>query len=401
MPFQPDRLAAEIRDLLERGLVHSANSLLDFLPDKHTVPQRDLRKEDAKIKALFLSKEYERCYQETKSSLGFSQASVFLGHYAKYLCLVRNSVEKTLEENIERNSAHRSEGVKELLDTLKEHTDSYSLYLMAEAFLFLKQKAEAFDCAVGSIKKNQLNWACWEVLLRLAVEDPGLLADNLLEESPLKTIFTIRLHRETDSEAEQCRRLLSENEALLGQSYLAQETKCFLLYQERNFEKAREEYEALGRAHPFRLDHVDTLSNILFILGDIHALTLLANRVTSVDRFRPESCVALGNCNSLRGNHEEAILFFRRALKLDPAHSTAWTLMGHEYIELSNLAGSIECYRRAVDKNKKDYRAWYGLGQAYEMLKLPTYAVYYYKTAFSVKKDCRIQEAIEECEKLC
>ena len=31
--------------------------------------------------------------------------------------------------------------------------------------------------------------------------------------------------------------------------------------------------------------------------------------------------------------------------------------------------------------NKRDYRAWYGLGQTYEILKMPFYAIYYYKQA--------------------
>ena len=32
-----------------------------------------------------------------------------------------------------------------------------------------------------------------------------------------------------------------------------------------------------------------------------------------------------------------------------------------------------------AEVNKRDYRAWYGLGQTYEMLKMPFYALYYYK----------------------
>lgn len=31
--------------------------------------------------------------------------------------------------------------------------------------------------------------------------------------------------------------------------------------------------------------------------------------------------------------------------------------------------------------NRRDYRAWYGLGQTYEILKMPFYGLYYYKQA--------------------
>lgn len=41
---------------------------------------------------------------------------------------------------------------------------------------------------------------------------------------------------------------------------------------------------------------------------------------------------------------------FRQALKLDRGYLTAWTLMGHEYVEMSNTHAAIEAYRRACRK---------------------------------------------------
>ncbi|KTG38978.1 hypothetical protein cypCar_00028767, partial [Cyprinus carpio] len=32
----------------------------------------------------------------------------------------------------------------------------------------------------------------------------------------------------------------------------------------------------------------------------------------------------------------------------------------------------------AIEVNKRDYRAWYGLGQTYGILKMPFYSLYYY-----------------------
>lgn len=34
-----------------------------------------------------------------------------------------------------------------------------------------------------------------------------------------------------------------------------------------------------------------------------------------------------------------------------------------------------------AEVNRRDYRAWYGLGQTYEILKMPFYGLYYYKQA--------------------
>jgi len=77
--------------------------------------------------------------------------------------------------------------------------------------------------------------------------------------------------------------------------------------------------------------------------------------------------------------------------------------MGHEYIELKNSNAAIEAYRRAAGKltissaaqpkrdlpcpdvNQKDYRAWYGLAQAYELLSMHQYALYYFQKATTLR----------------
>lgn len=38
-----------------------------------------------------------------------------------------------------------------------------------------------------------------------------------------------------------------------------------------------------------------------------------------------------------------------------------------------------DAYRQAIEVSPRDYRAWYGLGQTYELLQMPYYAVYYYR----------------------
>ena len=52
--------------------------------------------------------------------------------------------------------------------------------------------------------------------------------------------------------------------------------------------------------------------------------------------------------------------------------------------------------------NKRDYRAWYGLGQTYEILKMPFYCLYYYRRAHQLRpNDSRMLVALGECyEKL-
>ncbi len=72
--------------------------------------------------------------------------------------------------------------------------------------------------------------------------------------------------------------------------------------------------------------------------------------------------------------------------------------MGHEYVEMKNTHAAIESYRRAVDVNRKDYRAWYGLGQTYEVLEMHYYALFYYQRAASLRPyDPKMWQAVGSC----
>ena len=72
--------------------------------------------------------------------------------------------------------------------------------------------------------------------------------------------------------------------------------------------------------------------------------------------------------------------------------------MGHEYMELRNTAAAVQCYRSALHVSELDYRAWYGLGQTYEMLHLYQYAHYYFKkAAFLRPSDARMWSAVGNC----
>ena len=59
---------------------------------------------------------------------------------------------------------------------------------------------------------------------------------------------------------------------------------------------------------------------------------------------------------------------------------------------------AISAYRRAVDINDRDYRAWYGLGQVYEILNMLLYALYYYRKAAALRPyDARMWCALGSC----
>lgn len=61
------------------------------------------------------------------------------------------------------------------------------------------------------------------------------------------------------------------------------------------------------------------------------------------------ACIA-ANYYSLRGEHDRAVAFLQRSLKLNPNNASVWTLIGHEFMEQKNNSAACLAYRKAVGK---------------------------------------------------
>lgn len=117
-------------------------------------------------------------------------------------------------------------------------------------------------------------------------------------------------------------------------------------------EKAIEQYQSLQEMDPYRLDNLDIYSNLLFVKEMKKEMSALAHKTVEINKYRPETCCVIGNYYSIRSDHTKAVIYFQRALKLDPTYLSAWTLMGHEFMEMKNTNAAIQSYRKAVGKRK-------------------------------------------------
>lgn len=170
------------------------------------------------------------------------------------------------------------------------------------------------------------------------------------------------------------------------------------LFDAKELDHAERVYEQLLDEDPYRTEGVDTYSNVLYVKGKLAALSLLAHRVSQANKYTPEACVVTGNYFSSRGEHQRAAEQFKRAVRLNPRFASAWTLAGHELIEMRSPAAAVATYRRAVELSPKDYRAWYGIGQTYELLGLPLHALHYFRQAAKMRpQDSRMWTAVAQC----
>ena len=161
-------------------------------------------------------------------------------------------------------------------------------------------------------------------------------------------IFAIHAVLEIHSATEVLQRSIADLLALFPTSLHLKSQQALISYHLREFDEAEALFDSIFETDPYRTDDIDTYSNILYVMEKRAKLAALAQKYTSLDRHRPETCCLVGNYYSLRGEHEKAVMYFRRALRLDRGYLSAWTLMGHEFVEMKVTHAAVEAYRRAV-----------------------------------------------------
>ncbi|KAK7555256.1 anaphase-promoting complex subunit CDC23 [Phyllosticta citricarpa] len=352
----------------------------------------------------------EKVRLEPHSLSGLSQKSLFLALYAKYI-----AGEKRRDEESEMILGPADGGMtinKELkgISRILEEwfTDRHGHgkegagwleYLYGIVLAKSKNEELAKKWFIRSVHLYPYNWGAWQELSSLisSVEELNIITEQL-PQNLITFLFHIYTNQELYQSTDQVHDEVTEVSQIFPHSAFLKTQRALLYYHSKDFEEAESIFSSLLVSDPHRLDALDNYSNILYVMSQRPKLAFLAQLATANDKFRPETCCVVGNYYSLKSEHEKAVMYFRRALTLDRNFLSAWTLMGHEYVEMKNTHAAIESYRRAVDVNRKDYRAWYGLGQTYEMLEMYSYALFYFQRAASLRPyDPKMWQAVGKC----
>ncbi|KXN92467.1 Anaphase-promoting complex subunit 8 [Leucoagaricus sp. SymC.cos] len=387
--------------------------------------ENELEEQDADLlsaaRAFIDSREFSRAIHILKD--GRSAKARFIRVYSKFMASEKKAMRDwhKLDNNRLQPPVPVNKTLSELLEEVDDTGDPWLLFLKALFLSRLSRREEAIECALLSIAGFPWNWSCW-TLLGSCIGD-GEELSSLLQlvplspTHPLVLMFQIKtlseLHQPTENELSLCDRLLSKD--YFPNSVWLMSMRACVLYHLHEFGQAEQQFEKILGIDPNRIDDIDIYSNILYVTDNRLKLSRLAHEFLALEKDRPEICCLVGNHYSLRAEHEKAVRYFRRATQLDRTYLSAWTLMGHEYVEMKNSHAAIEAYRRAVgekhsftventlliietDVNRKDYRAWYGLGQAYELLSMHHYSLYYYQRATSLRPyDIRLWQAQGLC----
>jgi len=357
----------------------------------------------ALTKTYFDLKEYDRAAFFAKELL--SPAGQFLHFYSRYL----GAEKRRLEDMTDTGSCPDNGQLVQLrqlrveLEQLHKEgqLDPYTLYVYGVVLRKLALHDLALPVLCQSIQGEPGHWGAWLELSCLITTREKLFALQLPDHW-IRHLFTAHTYLELQQNEEALQIYFGLSGAGLQDSTYVMAQIAIAFHNMRQVDQAVDYFKQLSEVDPFRLDNMDTYSNLLYVKEQRVELAHLAHRTNQIDKYRTETCCVIGNYYSLSSQHEKAVLYFQRALKLNPGYLSALTLMGHEYMEMKNTHAAIQSYRQAIEVNRRDYRAWYGLGQTYEMLKMPFYCLYYYKQAQELRpSDSRMLVALgESYEKL-
>lgn len=363
---------------------------------RHT-PESDIM---SFAKTLFDMKEYMRAVMLLQDST--EPAACFLRCYSLFLAGEKQKEERITEIGESMMTVVQNCHLATLREELEQLTtahpnDGFLLYLRGLVLKELLEPNQALEVLQQSVDRFPCNWSAWSEICAICTENEDLVTQLRLPEHWIVQFMRAHLAQQLHNNEEGLGLFCDLRRVFPSSCYvLCQQAICS--YQMRDFDEAEEFFDELLTKDPHRLTDMDKFSHILYVKEQRGGLSFLAQRTMKTDKFRPETCVVAGNHYALKGNHEKAVLYFRRALKLNRRCLAAWTLMGHEYVELKNTAAAVAAYRRVVDLDPKDFFGWYGLGQTYEILKMPLYSLFYYqKTCQLQPKDSRMWCAAANC----
>lgn len=384
-------------------------------------------------KSYFNCKEFDRAAHVLKNCK--SGNALFLRLYSIYISVDKKATEETdgsiIVGSLQNSLGHESsvsgedggERQKELVDGLNTRLGSIILeaenyhakggvpnaflhYLVGLIYSKKKKYQLAQPSLFQSVQLFPYNWSCWQELIAtfssfedaLAFVAQAKATNSTLASNVMFQFFEVVLFQEFYQQLA----LFNEKIATLGEQFptftFIKVQKFLAAYHGLDYFQAERLFDDILVSDPMRLDDLDTYSNMLYVMEKKSKLSFLAQFASQIDKFRSETCCIVANYHSMKGEHDKSIMYYKRALTLNKNCLSAWTLMGHEFVELKNSHAAIESYRRAVDINSKDFRAWYGLGQAYEVLDMHLYALYYYQRATNLQPmDKRMWQAIGNC----
>lgn len=335
----------------------------------------DLNPQYEHAKACFELHEYDRAAHLIRDQLD-DDKSRFLHYFSMYKAAEKKRIDllNEVSVNLPKKAILKFNELRDSLERSmdKREPDGWLLYVYGLVLHKFKLNKNAIEVLERAINLTPINWSAWYVLTSI-IDCKKQLHSLDLPNHLFKVFFYHMMRLELD---------IPDNEPLY--SIGSKETKFFvekyfktslfiktltaksLGYQSSKYNEAMEIFSQIRQEDPYRVDAMEVYSNLLYVGKMRKELAKLAYEIERVDPFTSEANSCIANSFSAREQHTKAIVYFTRALRLNPDHLNSWTLIGHEYLEMKSIEKALQAYRFAISINKRDCRAWLGLGNTVE-----------------------------------
>lgn len=181
---------------------------------------------------------------------------------------------------------------------------------------------------------------------------------------------------------------------------------CFgrTYYEKTDYNESVRYYEQARRLEPYRVEGMEYYSSALWHLHKEVELSTLAKELMDFDEQSAETWCVAGNCYSLQKEHESAISYLEKAIKVDPNCAYAYTLLGHELVSTERLDQAMSYFRTAKRLDPQHWNAWCGLGCVYFKNEKYREAELYYRKALQIAPSnpvlmCQLAVVQHACKK--
>ncbi|SPO27137.1 related to nuclear protein bimA [Ustilago trichophora] len=261
---------------------------------------------------------------------------------------MRQKEEENARSKLELLSALREPCMQQLTTLAHQHAaDRYVLALLAqvgEAYRLLRL------CAGDKAATVLLRPVLAEAGIEAEVVESKMPSNEATEEAALATTASDST-RIVDLQIKDS--LL--HHLLLGRSY----AEC------SQYAPSETHFSTARKLNPFIASHMDVFSLVLFHLSREVKLSALAQHLAMVAPGTASTHIVVGNAFSLQKEHQTALVCFQRAAAAAPEYAYAFTLAGHEAHDLGLHDEAIAYFRSAIRCDRRHWNAWAGLGRVY------------------------------------
>ena len=106
-----------------------------------------------------------------------------------------------------------------------------------------------------------------------------------------------------------------------------------------------------------RAEYCYQMGCILSDRGDTYGAVVYFERAVDMDPYHSKALFSLAGENMLRGNDEEAVRLYERSLSRPPLHLGAMMNLGLLYEDLENYPAAAYCFKRVLESNPAHARA--------------------------------------------